>query len=377
MKILIAGDFAPFGYRLKDEIDSGNFEILSELRQFTSEADYSILNFEAPVANYSDPKIVKNGGNICSHPNAMKAVAWAGFNMITLANNHVLDFGDSGLYRTQNLAAEYDIDTVGAGKNIADAARILYKKIDNKTVAFINCCETEFSIATNVSAGANPLNPIKQFYQIQDARKNADHVIVIVHGGHEYFQLPSLRMQETYRFFIDAGADTMVNHHQHCFSGYELYNGKPIFYGLGNLCFDESIRYRTELWIHGYMVELNIIDEKIDFKLIPYQQCGDKVGTYILKDRTEFDRKIEELNAIISNPEKLQQELNQYYSDCSKGVLATLEPYSSRLTRGAFNRGWLPSFINRKRLPVISNMINCEAHCDKLKFAINKKLQNF
>lgn len=52
-----------------------------------------------------------------------------------------------------------------------------------------------------------------------------------MHGGHEHYQLPSLRMQETYRFFIDAGADVVVNHHQHCFSGYEIYNNKYIFMG--------------------------------------------------------------------------------------------------------------------------------------------------
>ena len=84
----------------------------------------------------------------------------------------------------------------------------------------------------------NPLLPIQQFYKIQEAKENADYVLVIVHGGIEHYQLPTSRMIETYRFFIDAGADAVVNHHQHCYSGYERYKSKPIIYGLGNLLFD-------------------------------------------------------------------------------------------------------------------------------------------
>jgi poly-gamma-glutamate synthesis protein (capsule biosynthesis protein) len=121
---------------------------------------------------------------------------------------------------------------VGGGTNLQEASKILYKKIDEKVLALINCCENEFSIATEVTAGSNPLNPIQQYYAIQEAKSKADYVLVIVHGGHELWQLPSPRMQETYRFFIDAGADAVVNHHQHCYSGYEIYKKKPYILNL-------------------------------------------------------------------------------------------------------------------------------------------------
>ena len=54
-------------------------------------------------------------------------------------------------------------------------------------------------------------------------------MFLILHGGIEHYQLPSPRMKKWYRHIIDLGASAIVNHHQHCFSGYELYNGKPIF----------------------------------------------------------------------------------------------------------------------------------------------------
>jgi poly-gamma-glutamate capsule biosynthesis protein CapA/YwtB (metallophosphatase superfamily) len=68
--------------------------------------------------------------------------------------------------------------------------------------------------------------------QIKEAKATHDKVIVIVHGGHEYYNLPSPRMQKQYRFYADQGADFVVGHHTHCISGYEVYNGVPIYYSL-------------------------------------------------------------------------------------------------------------------------------------------------
>lgn len=83
---------------------------------------------------------------------------------------------------------KYGIDTVGAGKNLKEASKVFYKQIGDQLLAVINCCEHEFSIATEHEAGANPLNLIQQYYQIKEAREKADNVLVIVHGGHEHFQ---------------------------------------------------------------------------------------------------------------------------------------------------------------------------------------------
>ena len=75
------------------------------------------------------------------------------------------------------------------------------------------------------------MNPISIYYDLLEARKNADIIICITHGGHEGYNLPSPRMQSLYRFSIDCGADVVVNHHQHCYSGYEQYHNGYIFFG--------------------------------------------------------------------------------------------------------------------------------------------------
>lgn len=192
-------------------------------------------------------------------------------------------------------------------------------------MAVINCCEHEFSIANENSPGANPLNPIRQFYSITTARKKADFVLVVVHGGHELFQLPSLRMQETYQFFIDAGADAVVNHHQHCYSGYEIYKEKPIFYGIGNFGFDITPKRVYTSWNYGYLVELEF-GITIKHKIYPYCQYSEK-PTIELLDNHSFDNYLNELNSIITNDEKLYAKTSEYYLQCENFEHSLLEPY--------------------------------------------------
>ena len=376
MKILIAGDFAPVYHRLKKEVDLGHYaDILGEVRPIVEKADFSIVNFECPIVgdNGVSP-IKKHGPNISCSSNGLAAVKWAGFDMITLANNHVLDFGEQCLIGTINAANSLGISTVGAGANLSEAAKVKYVNIDNKVVAIINCCENEFSIASDNRAGANPINPIKQYYSILEAKSKSDYVIVITHGGHEYFQLPSERMQDTYRFYIDSGADAVINHHQHCYSGFEVYNGKPIFYGLGNFCFDKANHFAKDVWTVGFLVELIFTASGTSFELIPYTQCDDKPVVTIMKDRTGFEKKICELNEIISNRSLLKKHLEAYYSSCSKSKLNILEPYRGKYLSAALHRGLVPRFITGSKIQAILNMVNCESHRDILQYALKHKI---
>lgn len=367
MKILIAGDFYPKG-KVKTLIDDKKYEaVLGEVAPIVESADYSIVNYESPVVLGDYKPIVKCGPNLASSENGVEAIKWAGFDMATLANNHTYDFGAEGLNDTIKTCEKYGIDIVGVGRNLSEAQKVFYKEIDGKKLAIINCCEHEFSIADENTPGANPLNPVQQFYQIQEARKNADYVLVIVHDGHEHFQLPSPRMVETYRFFIDAGADAVVNHHQHCYSGYEVYKEKLIFYGLGNFCFERP-NHKDTFWNEGYMVEINF-DSTISFELYPYNQCGIKDAVCLTRNDEKFVSELKRINEIISDTKELERQVNQYYADCSRSVSSAFEPYEFWLTRALFYKGFLPSIMKRK-WKVIRNYIECESHRDKVNYML-------
>lgn len=378
MKILIAGDFCPRN-RTEFLINERCFStVVGEAASVIKDVDYSIVNFETCVATAKDAPIAKYGPNLKTTVKAVECVKWAGFDCVTLANNHTYDYGDGALVNTINYLKNNGLDLVGGGKNLEQASATLYKTIAGKKIAFINCCEHEFSIATDTQAGANPLNPVQQWYAITEARKGADYVIVIVHGGHEHYQLPSPRMQETYRFFVDAGADAVINHHQHCYSGYEVYQGKPIFYGLGNFSFDKCkevglksslkkiLKIKTPFsqskWYEGYMVVLNFENHGIiDFKLIPYTQCNE-VPSILLNKIENFNTKIEGLNSVIADTELLKQHFSKYVKQQNRNKI--FEPLTNCIISRMQKLHLLPSFLSNKKRLLLYNLINCESHRD-------------
>lgn len=370
MKVLVAGDFAP-RERVATQIEAGDFDCLGQVSHIIQASDYSIVNFESPVVGQDASPIEKTGPRLSCTEKAMDCISRSGFKCVTLANNHFRDYGKVGVNDTLAACKKYGVDYVGGGRDLIEAQQVAYKEICSRTLAIVNCCEHEFSIATRNESGANPLNPVQQYYAIKEARKNADYVLVIVHGGHEMWQLPSPRMQEIYRFFVDVGADAVVNHHQHCFSGYEFYQGKPIIYGLGNLCFDKQ-GFSPALWCYGFMVSICFSDE-VTIELFPFEQCRREPRVSLLSDRSNFDKRINNLNDIIHSPERLKKETDAYYKENTKNILFAYEPYTGHLLRWLYFRGVLPSFIGKKRKPKLLNLAQCESHRDKALYVLNQE----
>lgn len=373
MKILIVGDYCP-RYRTIAIVERGNYaSLFPKWESIMQCVDYSIVNLECPVVANEVKPILKCGPNLKTTRKGVEVLKLAGFNCCTLANNHILDYGADGLKNTIQVCQELGLDYVGAGNNLHEAKRILYKKIAGETLAIVNCCEHEFSIATEKEAGSNPLNPLQQYYDIHEAKENADHVLVIVHGGHEHFQLPSPRMVETYRFFIDAGADAVINHHQHCYSGFEYYKDKPIFYGLGNFCFDND-RYHSGSWTEGYAVMLTLSSGCPSFVIYPYLQCA-KTPKVELLPNDAFNPFIDRINSIIASEDQLNKETKEYFEKSQTEIAQAFSPIGNRFFRAAVSRGWIPSLVSRKRKIRIENKICCEAHRDKLQYYLNKRLK--
>lgn len=369
MNVLIAGDFCPQN-RVAELFNRGEYDlVLGKVRDITSKSDYSIVNLECPITKGGESPIVKQGPNLSCSKNGIDALKWAGFNCVTLANNHFYDYGEEGVENTLDECKEKGFDVVGGGRNIDEASAVIYKQIGSKIIAVINCCEHEFSISSKIHGGANPLNPIQQFYAIKSAKAKADYVLVIVHGGHEHWQLPSPRMKETYRFFIDAGADAVVNHHQHCFSGYEVYNNRPIFYGLGNFCFDRTGKWGTQ-WNEGLLIMLSFNDNNVEFKIYPYHQCKDDPTVDFL-ELGAFDKRLAEINAIIRDDDRLRSESSTYYTSSMDKMEEVFEPINGHYYLAGKRRGLFPSLISKKRFLLAKNLVCCESHRDKLMFFLN------
>lgn len=133
MKILIAGDFVPQD-RVVSLFSQGKFgTVFDEVKQYTDEADYSIVNLEAPivVSDNCEP-ISKIGPNLKTNTNAISAIKYSGFNAVSLANNHLRDYGDWGVNDTLFHLKKEGVDFVGAGLDLMESCITLCKSVDKR-----------------------------------------------------------------------------------------------------------------------------------------------------------------------------------------------------------------------------------------------------
>ena len=365
ISIFISGDFA-LRHRASEAIRNKEFSLLyGDVLPYIQKADISITNLESPLIDDGIP-IPKTGPNLKSPIESVEALKFAGFDMVTLANNHMMDYGAEGLYSTISTCENNGIRCIGAGRNFIEASKICYFERKGKTIAFINCCENEWSTTVDANQGCNPLNEVKIYYQIQEAKANADFVILIIHGGHETYELPSPRMKKLYRWFIDLGVDAVIGHHTHCYSGSEVYKNKPIVYSLGNFIFDSKIRDAS--WNYGVFAVLSLSADRVIIELVPFEQCNKQVGVCLLKS-DEVEQWINDdiqRNNIIQDDIKLEEEFNAFCKKNERQYRSYLEPNKNKYILAAKNRGWIKRNISGNKALLYLNIIRAEAHRDIL-----------
>ena len=363
--LLIAGDFSPQD-RVARIYEQSPAEVFGDFMQLLTSADLAILNLEAPLCRPSRP-ISKTGPCLHGPVETADFLAYSGFGLVCMANNHIMDYGYDGVAETVAALRRAGMSWAGAGENYVQAARPFALDIQGRKVAILNFAENEWSTTFDSRPGACPVDPVRNHVSIGAAREAADTVVVISHGGHESHPLPSPGMQELFRFYVDAGADVVVNHHTHCTSGYEIYKTKPVFYSVGNFLFDNP-QQRSGLWTQGMAVELLLQGDTVDFRLHHFNQCTAEV-LFEMVDTEEADRRshrLNELNHVIADSEALTASFSALVAERQKMYSAFLEPHLPRLIGAAQRRGWLPKLITRRHRRLLFNLIRCESHREML-----------
>ena len=210
MEIVFGGDFFP-GRRWENKIIQNPNSIWSEeVSEYINSADFRVVNLEAPLTK-SNNEINKIGPNLKCHPDVVKALKSAKINLVSLANNHIYDFGHQGLINTMSVLKENDINFIGVGNDIHDAKKSICMADD---VVFLNYSQNEWGVATETSSGFNGYSLIDIVQEIKNQKSKNKFVCLILHRGHEHFSYPSptwLRVS----LFIDNGADLIISHHSH------------------------------------------------------------------------------------------------------------------------------------------------------------------
>ncbi|WP_163381066.1 CapA family protein [Cyclobacterium sp. SYSU L10401] len=327
-------------------------------------ADLAIVNLESPLTQSTIP-IAKSGPSLKASSETANFLVKAGFDLATLANNHIMDFGVRGLNDTFDSLIENNLAFVGAGCSDTTAGEPYFTQSKERTLAVLNFCENEWSTTYGQNPGANPLDPIQNYHQIKSVKEESDFVLVIVHGGHEHYQLPSPRLKKLYRFYAEAGADAVVGHHSHCISGYESYGGVPIFYSLGNFLFFKD-GCLNQPWNKGLMLHLKFSEAGCDFDWTHFNQMNQNftVEAVSIAESDLRNHYLLALNEIIQSGERLNEAYQEWLKKRYRTYRAFLEPHSCHFLNFLQNRNLLPSLWSREKRLYLQNLIRCEAHRD-------------
>lgn len=269
---------------------------LAALRPLFESGDVAIANLEIPLTNSRKATPYKTAAELKARtqyilkadPGHILGIKDAGIDLVSLANNHVMDYGVDGLNEMSALLTKHNILYTGAGPTISESKEIVSKHPFAlvSALAFMNTGSmTKLGPATEKRPGLHALifnasinKKTRQYLAnwIGGQRDGEEIIIVALHWGIERMTVPTPYQVALARACIDAGADVVWGHHPHVLQGAELYKGKPILYSMGNLISKKE--GPTGL------VRLYYEDRKLKgFRFLPLQIAGLKVKPVVGK----------------------------------------------------------------------------------------------
>ncbi|HUO75852.1 MAG TPA: CapA family protein [Candidatus Paceibacterota bacterium] len=203
----------------------------------TAAADLTFGNLETPISTRGTP----HGCGYCfrADPRVVDGLRYAGFDVLSVANNHSHDYGSDAFADTLQYLASASIDPVGYGPAVV-------RTVGTTRIGFL--------------AYTYPLDEARITADIAAARPQADVLVVSFHAGTEYETVHNALQERVYHAAIDAGADLVIGSHPHVVQDVERYKGKWIAYSLGNFIFDQTF---SPLTMHGMLVDLTVKDGHI------------------------------------------------------------------------------------------------------------------
>jgi poly-gamma-glutamate synthesis protein (capsule biosynthesis protein) len=289
----------------------------------------------------------------------------SGIDVVTLANNHTLDDGASGLQSTQQFLDGIGIRHFGAGRDLRDAESPLFVNCRGHRVALLGACDVPRVFASESEAGVAPIDLERLIRRIDECKDRADVVVVCLHADLEFTKYPSPGRVRLSRNLVDHGADLVVQHHPHVCQGLEKYGDGLIAYSIGNFIFHvHGNRYLQGKsgtdWGIVLQAEVDVATSgnKVSYKLAPVtinarnetvlsegaaldeqisviNQSSSELGSWRLLRRQRVRRCVHELKINV---------LGLYYLWRRKGLVATLKSISG-LLKDPYERRWMLSLL--------------------------------
>lgn len=330
-----------------------------EITDLLHNSSLNVVNFEAPVKkNDNAIPIPKSGPSLCQSKLSPSFLEKFGFNVISLANNHIMDYGIDSCDFSGSLFIK--ADTLGVGTK-DDVYKPHYYLCNGVKIGIIALAQHEFGAfdtSGDVQYGYAWVNHPKVPYIISIAKEECDFLFIFCHCGIEDINIPLPEWRCIYKSFIDYGADAVIASHPHRVQGFEYYKNAPIFYSIGNFFFDKE--GLPDFQYHGVVVSIIINEQKnleVEYKYVV------KSGDSILVDNNPVQ--FEYLNKLLQEP-LYQQEVTRITLD-----LMPMYMHYYRTSVNGFPSIWrLKDFLNAIRTSMhrdinstlLLNSIRCESH---------------
>lgn len=244
IRLVFAGDILLDGY-VGDQIAKYgvNYPFV-KVAPLLQKADVAFANLETPVSTKG--QAAKKTFVFRSKPGTLAGLRYAGIDGVTVANNHILDYGQAGMLDTLSNLDKYGIGRTGAGKDVEEAFKPYIKTVNGQKIAILGVSrvlsDSSWYAGKNKPGAASAYTPEPLLGKIKQSAKTNDFTVVYIHWNQEFKDYPEKYARVLARQMIDSGADLIIGAHSHCLMGIEYYKHKPIFYSLGNFVFNRSTR---------------------------------------------------------------------------------------------------------------------------------------
>ena len=241
-----AGDiyFSDYVLQAYDSVGGPDGILDGTLREAVSTSDFFVANQEFPFSNAGTPAKDKEFTFRIS-PDRVHIMQEIGTDCVTLANNHVLDYGAEALVQNNALLDAAGIRRTGAGAGLAEAEQLVILEAKGKKIGILAGSrvypDAGWAAGPTHAGVLSAYDPGRLIADIQKSKAECDYLAVAIHWGIEKKQVPENYQKEMGHKFIDAGADIVIGSHPHVLQGIEYYAGKPILYSMGNFIFNSSI----------------------------------------------------------------------------------------------------------------------------------------
>ena len=248
--ITFAGDvcFHEDGYVMDyyDTVNSLGECISPEVLQIMKDSDVFCLNHEYTIGTRGTATTAKTYA-FQAKPERMNLLTEMGVDLVTLANNHVYDYGPEALHETCDLLTQANIDYIGGGHDISDAKRAVYYEVNGLKIGFVAASNAEVHRFTPQATETTPgillaYDMTEYLGVVKEASQNCDYLIAYMHWGTENSNDLNEQQQAEGRQLLEAGADIVVGGHPHVLQGMEFVDGKPIVYSLGDFWFNKETK---------------------------------------------------------------------------------------------------------------------------------------